>query len=75
MGYQRDSSVEEDRENKINNIIQNNTSIEISRQHEYNCLVRGIRIDHSRESDGRDSNSSRPSTNRPSQLSLQVLLH
>ena len=63
MGCQRDSSVEEDRESKLNNIIQNNTSIEISGQHEYNCVVRGIRIDHSRESDGRDTNSSSLSTN------------
>ena len=63
MGYHRDRSVEEDRESKVNNKIQNNTSIEISGQHTYKCVVRGIRIDHSRESDGRDTNSSSPSIN------------
>ena len=63
MGCQRDSSVEKDRESKLNNIMQNNTSIEISEQHEYNRVVRGIRIDHSQESDSRDTNSSSLSIN------------
>ena len=56
MGYHRASSVEEERESKLNNIIQNNASIEISGQHKHTYVVRGIRIDYSWKSDGRDSN-------------------